>query len=61
MIENLIKCFQSYKTQMEYKNLDFDGDRPAQYTNQREGERNKAIIFTGCCEPNKIWKRKNRV
>ena len=32
MIENLIVSLQSYKTQMEYQNVDFDGDRPAQYS-----------------------------
>ncbi|CAB4002587.1 Hypothetical predicted protein [Paramuricea clavata] len=32
MVENLIKCLQAYKSEMEYKNVDFDGDRPAQYT-----------------------------
>ena len=28
--ENLITCLQSSKSQMEYENVDFDGDRPAQ-------------------------------
>jgi hypothetical protein len=32
IVENLIKCLQAYKSEMEYKNIDFDGDRPAQYT-----------------------------
>lgn len=32
MVENLITCLQSFKSQMEYKNVDFDGDRPAQYS-----------------------------
>ena len=32
MVESLIKCLQAYKSEMEYKNVDFDGDRPAQYT-----------------------------
>ena len=36
MIENLVTFLQQYKTQMEYKNIDFDGDRPAQYSWLRE-------------------------
>ena len=36
MIDTLIACLQNYKSQMEYKNVDFDGDRPLQYTWLRE-------------------------
>ena len=36
MIDTLIACLQTYKSQMEYKNVDFDGDRPLQYTWLRE-------------------------
>ena len=32
MAENFISCLQSFKSQMEYENVDFDGDRPAQYS-----------------------------
>ena len=32
MAENLITCLQSFKSKMEYENVDFDGDRPAQYS-----------------------------
>ena len=33
MAENLITCLQSqFKRQMEYKIVDFDDDRPAQYS-----------------------------
>jgi hypothetical protein len=33
MVENLIKCLKLIRVnEMEYKNVDFDGDRPAQYT-----------------------------
>ena len=28
MVESLIKCLQAYKSEMEYKNVEFDGDRP---------------------------------
>ena len=32
MVENLISSIIiKYKTRMEYKNLDFDADKPAQY------------------------------
>ncbi len=30
MVEDLLNCLYSYKTKMEYNNLDFDADRPAQ-------------------------------
>ncbi len=30
MVEDLLNCLNSYKTKMEYNNLDFDVDRPAQ-------------------------------
>ena len=36
MVTNLITCLESFKTKMEYKNVDFDGDRPVQYTALRE-------------------------
>ncbi len=36
MVETLITCLHNYKSQMEYKNLDFDGDRPKQYSWIRE-------------------------
>ena len=32
MVTNLITCLESFKTKIECKNVDFDGDRPAQYT-----------------------------
>ena len=32
MVENLIECLQAYKSEMEFKNVDFDSDRPAQYS-----------------------------
>ena len=35
MIEQLVKFLQAYKSKMEYQNLDFDGDRPAQYKELR--------------------------
>ena len=35
MIENLINCLSSYKSLMEYKSLDFDADKPAQYKHLR--------------------------
>ena len=31
MIDNLINCLLSYKSSMEYRSLDFDADKPAQY------------------------------
>ena len=34
MVTNLITCLESVKTKMEYKNVDFDGDRPVQYTRE---------------------------
>ncbi len=46
IIENLIKCLQSYKTQMEYKNLDFDGNRHAQYSSLRD-EMSKIVSLFG--------------
>ena len=36
MVGTLITCLHNYKSQMEYKNVDFDGDRPMQYTWLRE-------------------------
>eukprot|EP00112_Aurelia_sp_Birch-Aquarium-sp1_P019756 Seg495.11 transcript_id=Seg495.11/GoldUCD/mRNA.D3Y31 product="hypothetical protein" protein_id=Seg495.11/GoldUCD/D3Y31 len=36
MVDTLITCLHNYKSQMEYKNVDFDGDRPMQYTWLRE-------------------------
>ena len=36
MVDVLITCLHNYKSQMEYKNIDFDGDRPMQYTWVRE-------------------------
>ncbi len=36
MVDVLITCLHNYKSQMEYKNVDFDGDRPMQYTRVRE-------------------------
>ena len=36
MIESLIKFLHKFKSSMEFKNLDFDGDRIAQYTWLRE-------------------------
>ena len=35
MVTNLITCLESFKTKMEYKNVDFDGDRPVQYPYER--------------------------
>ena len=32
MVDTQITCLHNYKSQMEYKNVDFDGDRPMQYT-----------------------------
>ena len=32
MVTNLITCLESFKTKMEYKNVDSDGDRPVRYT-----------------------------
>ena len=32
MVTNLITCLDSFKTKMEHKNVDFDGDPPVQYT-----------------------------
>ena len=36
MIENLIDCLSSYKSIMEYRSLDFDVDKPAQYKHLRK-------------------------
>ena len=36
MIESLIKFLHKFKSTMEFKNLDFDGDRIAQYSWLRE-------------------------
>ncbi len=36
MIENLITSLHKFKSIMEYKNLDFDGDKTVQYTWLRE-------------------------
>ena len=30
IMENLINCFDDYKTMLEYQNLDFDTDNPLQ-------------------------------
>ena len=40
MIENLINCLSSYKSVMEYRSLNFDADKPAQYKYLRK-EREK--------------------
>ena len=36
MIENLLKCLNSYKSMMQFKNLDFDADKTTQYSSIRE-------------------------
>jgi hypothetical protein len=36
MISNLITCLLEYKVACEYKNIDFDADKPCQYNNMRE-------------------------
>ena len=36
MVTNLISCLESFKTKMEYKNVDFNADRPVQHTALRE-------------------------
>ena len=43
MIENLMNCLSSYKGLMEYKSLDFDADKPAQYKHLR---REMAKLYT---------------
>ena len=35
MVEKLIMCLASYKTEMEYHNIDFDAVRVMQYTTIR--------------------------
>ena len=44
MVTNLITCLESFKTEMEYRNVDFDGDRPVQYTALRE---DMAKLYSG--------------
>ena len=36
MISNLITCLLEYKVACEYKNIDFDADKPCQYNKMRE-------------------------
>ena len=36
MIEDLIKCLNSFKSLMQFKNLDFDADKAVQYASIRE-------------------------
>ncbi len=36
MLENLIDFLSAYKSSMEYKSLDFDADKPAQYKHLRK-------------------------
>ena len=36
-IENLISCLLNYKIKCELDNIDFDADKPAQYSKIREG------------------------
>ena len=36
MIENLLKCLNSFKSMMQFKNLEFDADKTAQYSSIRE-------------------------
>ena len=36
MVGNLIECLKDYKVRMEFKGLDFDGDRPVQYKEVRK-------------------------
>ena len=36
MIENLLKCLNSIKSMMQFKNLEFDADKTAQYSSIRE-------------------------
>ena len=36
MISNLITCLLEYKVAREYKNIDFDADKPCQYNKMRE-------------------------
>ena len=35
-IENLIRCLANYKSQMDYQNIDFNGDKVKQYEAVRE-------------------------
>ena len=35
-IENLIRCVANYKSQMDYQNIDFNGDKVKQYEAVRE-------------------------
>eukprot|EP00794_Sanderia_malayensis_P004462 gene4462-5055_t len=35
MLENLLKCIMDFKTQMNYRGLDFDGDKPRLYSEIR--------------------------
>ena len=36
MIEDLLKCLNSYKIGMDYKGKDFDGDRVQQYGKKKK-------------------------
>ena len=42
MIEDLLKCLNSYKIGMDYKGKDFDGDRVQQYGKKKK---NMAKIY----------------
>ena len=35
-IENLIRCLSNYRSQMDYQNIDFNGDKVKQYEAVRE-------------------------
>ena len=43
MIEDLLKCLNSYKIGMDYKGKDFDGDRVQQYGKKKK--KNMAKIY----------------
>ena len=45
MIDHLISCLGNYRTAMEFKGKDFDGDRPAQYAALRK-EMTKMFVIT---------------
>ena len=46
MMADIIDCLQEYMSAMEYKGLDFDGDKPIQYYELR--------LFTA-----KLYEKKN--
>ena len=57
MVHELLSLLKTYKTKMEYQGIDFDGDRPSQYKELKEGMAKiyKQELLVGCVEVLPSW------